>query len=60
MPRSRLTSFARRVTQILLVTLGCLLAAPAVSAAQSPTVLALRIDDTIVKDPPDVPVIADR
>ncbi|GAB2865318.1 nodulation protein NfeD [Streptomyces deserti] len=54
MPRSRLTSSARRVIQILLVTLGCLLAAPAVSAAQSPTVLAMRIDGTIT------PVVADH
>ncbi|MFH9090786.1 nodulation protein NfeD [Streptomyces sp. NPDC017673] len=32
---------------MLLVALGCLLAAPAVSAAQSPTVLATRVDGTI-------------
>ncbi|WP_225859624.1 NfeD family protein [Streptomyces albicerus] len=54
MPRSRLRSPARRVAQVLLVTLGCLLAAPAVSAAQTPTVLATRIDGTIT------PVVADH
>ncbi|MBZ9643125.1 nodulation protein NfeD [Streptomyces sp. PSKA30] len=54
MPRSRLFSLFRRVVGILLVTLGCLLAAPAASAAQSPTVLVMRIDDTIT------PVVADH
>ncbi|MEV6176891.1 nodulation protein NfeD [Streptomyces sp. NPDC052015] len=44
---SSLLSSARGITQILLVALGCLLAAPAVSAAQSPTVLAMRVDGTI-------------
>jgi membrane-bound serine protease (ClpP class) len=39
---------------MLLVVVGCLLAAPAVSAAQSPTVLAMRIDGTIS------PVVADH
>ncbi|MER5209586.1 nodulation protein NfeD [Streptomyces sp. NPDC002838] len=44
----------QRIAGILLVTLGCLLAVPAVSAAQSPTVLMVRIDDTIT------PVVADH
>ncbi|MDO0909773.1 nodulation protein NfeD [Streptomyces sp. DT2A-34] len=52
MPRSRL--LFRRIAGILLVALGCLLAAPAVSAAQTPTVLVMRIDDTIT------PVVADH
>jgi hypothetical protein len=47
------------------VTPGCLIAAPAVSAAQSPTVLALRTNGStreIVKDilASDVPVLGDR
>ncbi|WP_409468626.1 NfeD family protein [Streptomyces sp. HC307] len=54
MPRNRLVTSARRVIQILLMALGCLLAASAVSAAQSPTVLVMRIDDTIT------PVVADH
>jgi membrane-bound serine protease (ClpP class) len=52
--RRLLLPSARRIDQILLVTSGCLLAAPAVSAAQSPTVLAMRVDGTIT------PVVADR
>lgn len=54
MPRRRLLSSFRRTARILLVSLGCLLAAPAVSMAQSPTVLVMRIDDTIT------PVVADH
>lgn len=54
MPRSRLLSPVRRVVQILLVTLACLLAAPAMSAAQTPTVLVTRVDGTIT------PVVADH
>jgi membrane-bound serine protease (ClpP class) len=39
---------------MLLVTLACLLAAPAMSAAQTPTVLVTRVDRTIT------PVVADH
>lgn len=54
MPRSRLPSLARKVIQILLVTLACLLAAPAMSAAQRSSVLVTRVDGTIT------PVVADH
>jgi membrane-bound serine protease (ClpP class) len=55
MPRSCPLSPVRRIVQILCAVLGCLLlAAPAASAAQAPTVLVTRIDGTIT------PVIADH
>ncbi|MFI6012624.1 hypothetical protein ACIBAG_28055 [Streptomyces sp. NPDC051243] len=54
MPQSRLVSSFRRIAGILLVTLPCLLAAPALGMAQPPTVLAMRIDGTIT------PVVADH
>lgn len=54
MPQSCLVSSLRRIAGILLVTLACLLAPPALGMAQPPTVLAMRIDGTIT------PVIADH
>ncbi|UQA94086.1 NfeD family protein [Streptomyces halobius] len=54
MPRSRPTSPLRRFAQVLLVALACLLAAPATGAAQQPTVLVTRVDDTIT------PVVAEH
>ncbi|GAU71152.1 hypothetical protein SSP35_28_00270 [Streptomyces sp. NBRC 110611] len=54
MPRSCPASLLRRFTQVLLVVLACLLAAPAAGAVQQPTVLVTRIDGTIT------PVVADH
>ncbi|MET9426548.1 nodulation protein NfeD [Streptomyces sp. NPDC003036] len=44
----------RRLAQVLLLVTACLFAAPAFSAAQAPTVLVTRVDDTIT------PVVADH
>ncbi|MFE1776671.1 nodulation protein NfeD [Streptomyces sp. NPDC059008] len=54
MPRSRPASPLRRFTQVLLVVLACLLAAPAAGAAQQQTVLVTRVEGTIT------PVVADH
>lgn len=54
MPRFRSVPLVRRVVGILLTALACLLAAPAMSTAQSSTVLVTRVDGTIT------PVIADH
>ncbi|WP_308050712.1 nodulation protein NfeD [Streptomyces sp. TRM72054] len=60
MPRTNPTSLAsptglaRRLAAVLLTALGCLLAAPAMSAAEAPSVLLTRVDDTIT------PVVANH
>ncbi|UGY93391.1 NfeD family protein [Streptomyces gobiensis] len=54
MPQGRTSSLVRLLARTLLVTLACLIAAPSTAAAQAPTVLATRVDDTIT------PVIADH
>lgn len=54
MPRTRSTALIQRFAQALLGALLCLLAAPAMSAAQTPSVLVTRVDGTIT------PVIADH
>ncbi|MER6618537.1 NfeD family protein [Streptomyces xantholiticus] len=55
MPQTRSPVLIRRLTHLLLLALACLLAAPSISAAQSPsTVLATRVDGTIT------PVVADH
>ncbi|KOV52061.1 protease/transporter [Streptomyces sp. AS58] len=54
MPRLRSAPVVRRVVGILLAALACLLAAPAMSTAQSSAVLVTRVDGTIT------PVIEDH
>ncbi|MFE9628995.1 nodulation protein NfeD [Streptomyces sp. NPDC006527] len=54
MPRCRSPAPIRRIVHVLLVALACLLAAPAVSVAQAPSVLVARVDGTIT------PVVADH
>lgn len=52
--RSQSPTPVRRFAQILLMALACLLAAPAASVAQAPSVLVSRVDSTIT------PVAADH
>ncbi|MGW3729586.1 NfeD family protein [Streptomyces sp. NPDC000851] len=54
MPRVRPLAPLRRSAQLLLVALACLLAVPAVSAAETPSVLITKVDGTIT------PVVADH
>lgn len=54
MPRSQPLTPVRRFVQVLLVALACLLAAPAVSVVQAPSVLVTRVGGTIT------PVVADH